>query len=551
MLIVLFVTGAGNLFAAAPYKGTSVGSPTTPPSSSYRSGTYRSTTTTPSGRYQSPAYTNPGTSTTTSSTFGDGRTYQQLPDYSYRLYSEGITNDVNGSRYYDSNVPYRSSSQVNVPLGYGSLNSFLRNSSQYIHSRGYSTQFAPYYLPSRNYRTYNQTTLSGSVPSQYASQSATQQYYNTPDGYYYDDLNPASRGRPLDSDLVNLELQMLRESGEINTDLNDVNFNFQDHEVRNMLLEKYMEQEDKFYRENTRSNQIESRLSTQNTEDDQTQSLDTDPIASNLSPSQPNAPGQPLLPGQRPDQFELYQPTTPEEDMHESEKEHDPLDPEDLLKQQEEFDLQRQAKPSGKSLLQNTDEQSDEQDDENQDQGYILNLTADHQTARVLMGSNKSYSEYADVKAADFIDTGDKYLKDGKFYKAADAYSLASIYAADNPRPFWGRGIALFAAGEYLTSSQYIERAIALSPEYAYRQMNIGFFIDSETLDMRLSNLNKWYETSGSPRFMLLASYIYYQRGDIAKAKESLDKAADQMTGRPAFEAMRKAISSSTGVPGK
>lgn len=546
---VLFALLTCVLSASSPSAGSGVGSPTAPPSS-YGTRAYRNSPTTPPSRYSSRIYTNSGTSgslTTPSSRYGDGRDYQKIPDYNYRLYTEGITNEVYGNRYYGSDVPYRSSNQINAPLGYGNLNSFLRNSSQYIHSRGYSGQFSNYYLPSRNTQTFYQNRLSGSVPSQTAVQSPRQSYYDAAyQKYYLDENNPASRGRPLQSDLVDLELQMLRESGKSDGGLDETKFNFQDQEIRKVLLEKYMDQQDKYYRQNLRSNQIETEPVQPVSRDEQNPSDDTERDLEVVSPNSPLEPGLPGLPGQRPLQTDNINPAPDTDDALSSDADGfdslDALDPDKMLSEQ---DRPPQPKNSWmKNLNGRTDDPTADGSDRTDDNSYIMDLSTDHEAARSLMGLHKNYREYASAKCKSFMETGDKYLREGKFYKAADAYSLANIYSAEDPEPKLSQGIALFAAGEYLSSSQYIEMAISMSPKYAFDRINISNFLDDETLDARLVNLDKWYETSASPNFKFLAAYIYYQRGSLKNASEALQEAEDMMKNNPGVKALKKAINS-------
>jgi tetratricopeptide (TPR) repeat protein len=168
----------------------------------------------------------------------------------------------------------------------------------------------------------------------------------------------------------------------------------------------------------------------------------------------------------------------------------------------------------------------------------------DHQTAMGIMYPYKTYKEYAKAKFNSYIKIGDGFMKQGKFYKAADAYELASIYDLKNARAYGRRGLALFAAGEYLTCVEYMEMALSRSPQYAKEKIDLKTFIGQEVVDKRFANILKWYESNQSPSFMLLASYIYYQLGDLEQAARSVDLAAEKMAGFASVDAMRSAIES-------
>ena len=135
-------------------------------------------------------------------------------------------------------------------------------------------------------------------------------------------------------------------------------------------------------------------------------------------------------------------------------------------------------------------------------------------------------------------------MMDGRFYKAADAFTLAAIYASDDPLPYGSRGIALFAAGEYLASMDYLQRAFDLSDAYAAKKIDLVSLIGKEMFDKRLSELITCCKASDMSSFHLLASYIQYQTGDLGSAGASLDSAAVRMIEDASVDAMRKAIES-------
>ena len=541
LLLLVLVLTVGFAFGAAPYRGSTVGT-TNGTVSSYGSSTF----TTPAGSASaSRSYNRAGTTSVPPSRYNTSQYYRSVPDYASRLYNEGITQNVNGTRYYGSDVPYRNSNQINAPLGYGSLNSFLRNSSQYIHSRGYSSQFAPYYLPSRAAVSSSKAAAAGSVPTNYASQSVVNDYQaNQHAGYYYDEFHPDSRSRPLQKDIANMEMQLLRESSQIDPSFIDQAMSIEDSNLRNILLDKYRLQQEKIYKNSQVAQPIDSKITGQQAEDQQ-----EDLIKDRLSDltAVPLEPGEPEMPGMQAEDVDIDQQETDEQ----SESEDDsfglltPLEPDDQETVEDE--------PEGNLItgVQLIQQRKDAKLQKETEKEATIDLEIDHETSRAIIGSHGTFENYANAKCSAYIEAADKYLIQGKYYKAADTYALADIYCPDNPKPSWGRGVALFAAGEYLTSADYIEKAISIDNDYATEKIGLSTFIDDEMLDTRLSNLEKWYHTNGSPRFMLLAAYVYYQRGYYENAQQSLDNIAGQMKDHPSYNAMRRAVAAAIGVAGK
>jgi hypothetical protein len=69
--------------------------------------------------------------------------------------------------------------------------------------------------------------------------------------------------------------------------------------------------------------------------------------------------------------------------------------------------------------------------------------------ARAIMGPYKTVASFSEAKFNEHVRAGEQYLKQGKYYRAADAYSLAAIYKAESPLVCIGKSHALFGAGVY------------------------------------------------------------------------------------------------------
>ena len=87
--------------------------------------------------------------------------------------------------------------------------------------------------------------------------------------------------------------------------------------------------------------------------------------------------------------------------------------------------------------------------------------------AKSIRGEHKTFASYANDKFNEHMRAAEQYLKEGKYYRAADTYTLASIYKSNDPLAYAGKSHALFAAGGYMTSALFLSRALEIFPEYA------------------------------------------------------------------------------------
>ncbi len=163
--------------------------------------------------------------------------------------------------------------------------------------------------------------------------------------------------------------------------------------------------------------------------------------------------------------------------------------------------------------------------------------------AKQIMGEHKTFASYSKDKFNQHMRAAEQYLKEGKYYRAADTYTLASIYKSDDPLAYAGKSHALFAAGEYMTSALFLSRALEIFPEYAQFKIDLASMVgDRDKLDSRIVDIKEWVERSGSADLQFLLGYVYYQTGRIEEAKESIDAAYEKLPEAPAVIALKKAI---------
>jgi tetratricopeptide (TPR) repeat protein len=162
----------------------------------------------------------------------------------------------------------------------------------------------------------------------------------------------------------------------------------------------------------------------------------------------------------------------------------------------------------------------------------------------------KSFAILSDDRFNRHIRSAESYMKQGRFYRAADAYTLASMYKPNDPLGYAGKSVALFASGEYLSSSLFLARALEIFPEYAKVKIDlVGMIGDKDTVENRILEARDWMDKSDSGEMEFLLSYIYYQMDRLEFARQSVETAAKKMPDSLAVAAIKKAIDERLAKP--
>jgi tetratricopeptide (TPR) repeat protein len=162
----------------------------------------------------------------------------------------------------------------------------------------------------------------------------------------------------------------------------------------------------------------------------------------------------------------------------------------------------------------------------------------------------KSFAALSEDRFNKHMRAAESFMRQGRFYRAADAYTLASIYKPNDPLGYAGKSVALFASGEYLSSSLFLARAVEIFPEYPKVKVDIvGMVGDKDTVENRILEARDWMDKSDSGELEFLLSYIYYQMDRLEFAKQSIEAAAKKMPDSPAVAAMKKAVDERLAKP--
>jgi tetratricopeptide (TPR) repeat protein len=164
-------------------------------------------------------------------------------------------------------------------------------------------------------------------------------------------------------------------------------------------------------------------------------------------------------------------------------------------------------------------------------------------SASNILNIYKSFASYHDDKFNSSMRAAEYYMKQGRFYRAADAYTLATVYKPEDPLGYAGKSIAMFATGEYMSSALYLARTLEIFPEYAKIRVDLVAVIgDKDTVENRILEAREWLGTSESGELAFLLSYVYYQMDRLEFARQMIEFAAKQMPDSQAIAIMKKAI---------
>ena len=136
------------------------------------------------------------------------------------------------------------------------------------------------------------------------------------------------------------------------------------------------------------------------------------------------------------------------------------------------------------------------------------------------------------------------------YYRAASAFTLASMYKPEDSLSLAGKGHALFAAGDYVSSALFISRALELDPGYIRTQVDLPAILGGgDMVETRISDVEQWLSKSGSEQLNFLLAYVCYRTGKLEKAAGAIDAALEKMPQSITVLAVKTAVDQDMSVP--
>ena len=467
-----------------------------------------------------------------------------------------ITGNVGGGKHFRGVVPYNAISDFGGQLGSTSIDSFLRRSED---SGYYTGKLTPYYSPTKTVTT-TRPGLSGvfKAPTSRVESSAV-------DGFALPRLHKENVLPDSDStgDITKQRGRILSSVSSIRTRPMSMSPEELEKVISSDLKKYSRDGELKAEEHQSQINQFRQNLSQVSEKAAELKRSVLEEGDSLRVPAKSESTGDILrqLGKQEPEKQiseEKKRPQRPEDAIEPGDKMLDVYDKmkqevDDFQKSIEQRSAEKQAKGDNLYEQQPTRQDSGEiksEGSKNQSEGPEKTSEVDLLAAKSLLGEHKTFASFSDDKFNQYIMVAEIYLKRGKYYRAADAYTLASVYKPNDPLAYAGKSHALFAAGEYMSSALFLSRAIEIFPEYVQFNVDlVGMIGDKDKLENRIADIKEWLKRSDAPELNFLLGYVYYQMGRLRWAKVAIDTAYEKMPEVPAIIALKKAIYHAMGLP--
>lgn len=160
-----------------------------------------------------------------------------------------------------------------------------------------------------------------------------------------------------------------------------------------------------------------------------------------------------------------------------------------------------------------------------------------------------TYRNLAQVRTSEYMDLGQKLLREGQFYKAADAFELANVWSPESATAKLARSHALFGAGEYMSSAYYLHEALTMDPDLARVRVKLDDLVGGRDLyETRIAELVNWQMRSQSGEMVFLTSYLMFMDNKVQRASDLAEQALEKMPESTAVKALQKAIENPQNV---
>jgi len=428
-----------------------------------------------------------------------------------------ITGNVSGGKEFRGFVPYRADTDIGVSTATDSFNRFMRQSAPVNLGIQQSYLPQPYYVPTRTAASLKpRGTSSGLITYSSVEKTGGTGDFEVPSvtrvkpapiskdvsvqvqQYKYNVSRPLSYSNPADLEkIVNRGLASQQEQEELFKALERI------------------DAEEKAKEKTSRQKSVQEKITEKSKPDD----------ASVVSAerAEPSKRFEPTEPAKRGQAVEISSAQNKDKSLYEQ-----------ILEQSEKKVLEAKAQEADKS-----EKQADTEDDPRKSELSKI----DSETADALKEIHKTFATKAKTKFNFYMKTAEEYLHNGEYYRAADAYTLASIYNSADPFAYAGRAHALFGSGEYMSSSYYLMRAIKMFPQYVEVRVDLHAMIpDKDRLESRIADINKCLERTDSAELKFLLAYIYRQLEMPKEAAEMINAAAEQLPNNQAVIALKQEI---------
>jgi hypothetical protein len=148
----------------------------------------------------------------------------------------------------------------------------------------------------------------------------------------------------------------------------------------------------------------------------------------------------------------------------------------------------------------------------------------------------------------EYLAAARSHMQRGRYDHAATSFTLAGVYISHDPRPHFGKSLALLASGEYAGSALSLARAIELDARYALRKVDLVETLGGPDLFVqRISKLEEDALAGNAPQLQLLLAYVYFQMRQDSEAGSAIEAVRKTMPSSIAAGLLEAAIRGTAG----
>lgn len=431
-----------------------------------------------------------------------------------------ITGNVAGGKHFRGIVPYKSASDFGTNTSASSLDSFMRYSAPTGTIAAYTGKYQPYHSPA--------TTVTKAMPgaqSQFVKPTESQYVFSAQPKY-----QPPIRAyqtRPMTIDTKELEKLLFSEIKKYSK-VNAVEAEKQNQLAKNEDGQQEKEIKDKWAVEEAKEEAYSIEQIRQAKQDRENDDAGNEILSGNEDQL-------PLYSRDKLDEMMLQKAIEKTVNQQQNQGQY-PCVYEQMKAQIEKYNQEPTALGMLRENVKDSDNLKRRKRQPKEDE------LAKDESEKVRI-KYRSFALEANDKFNQSIKLAENYVKQGKYYRAADAYSVALAYKPDDPLAYAGKSHALFAAGEYVSSALFLSRAIEIFPEYAGLEIDLPAMLgDRDRLESRVVDVERWVEKSDAAELRFLLGYIYFRADRPESAKQVINAAYKQMPESTAVKVLKEAI---------
>ncbi|HSV99615.1 MAG TPA: hypothetical protein VLI39_05545 [Sedimentisphaerales bacterium] len=142
-----------------------------------------------------------------------------------------------------------------------------------------------------------------------------------------------------------------------------------------------------------------------------------------------------------------------------------------------------------------------------------------------------------------YLAAGQSHMRQDRYDLAVDSFRLACVYVPHDPRPHFGRSLALLATGDHVASAISLIRALELDAGYVTQKRDLVESLGGPDLFVRqISRLQDLVEEGASPQLQLLLAYVYFQMDLTHEAIAAIEAVRAALPSSRAAASLQRAI---------